>query len=266
MFKSFCGLSLASTKSHPRAFAIAVLIAPLLSGCMGLLSPSFREPDRLYSIDEQIAQAKASLQNVIVENPAPNTAQRNNIITTYMYAIDLEYTKYEAALTHEAEAEGFGSAAIVQALSTTGALVAAPTTHVLSAVTAGVTGLDSAYNQKILLSNAIQNLQTQMRSDRSEQAGYIYANMKCTVAAYPLGMAMSDLEHYYRAGTVPSALIGLSKTVNKADTEAKATKQANAPAAPAAAKTELAATAMVATAKTKTTPPSSSCKVQTPTG
>jgi hypothetical protein len=244
-------------------FCAIALFAPVLSGCMSLLSPSFREPDRLYTIDEQITQTRAALQNVIAENPSPTTAQRNNIITAYMFAIDLEYTKYEAQLTHEAEAEGFGSAAIVQVLSTTGALVAAPTTHILSAVTSGVNGIDSAYNQKILLSNAIQNLQTQMRTDRSEQAGYIYANMKCAASAYPLGMAMSDLELYYRAGTVPSALIGLSKTVNKADTDAKATKQANAPAAPAAAKAQLTASASVTQAKAQTATP---CKIQTPTG
>jgi hypothetical protein len=187
MFKSF--------KLQVRLFAIA-LLASALSGCMSLLTPSFREPDRLYSIDEQITDARAALKNVLVENSILTTAQRNNIITAYMYAIDLEYTKYESQLTHEAEAEGFGSAAIIQVLTTTGALVAAPTTHILSAVSSGVNGIDSAYNQKILLSNAIQNLQTQMRSDRSEQAGYIYANMKCSVSLYPLGMALSDLELY----------------------------------------------------------------------
>jgi hypothetical protein len=225
---------------------------------MSLLTPSFRQPDRLYSFDEQIEQAKA-----LANTPAYSQSQRNNLITAHMYAIDLKYTKYEAELTHEAEAEGFGSAAIVQVLTTTGALVAAPTTHILSAVASGVNGIDSAYNQKILLSNAIQNLQTQMRSDRSEQASYIYANMKCSASAYPLGMALSDLELYYRAGTVPSALIGLSKTVNKAETDAKAAKQANAPAAPPAAMEQLAASAKVTSAKMKTAS-AKSCNVRPP--
>jgi hypothetical protein len=260
MFNSFCGSFAAAPV---RALAIGLPIAIALSGCISPLTPTFREPERLYPIDQQLSVTRNYVEKALEETPNPTKAQRNSIISAYMFAIDIEYTRYEAALTHEVESEGFGASALIQVLSTTGAVVAAPTAHILSAVTSGVNGIDSAYNQKILLSNAIQNLETQMRSDRSDQAAYIYANMKCSTGSYPMAMALSDIELYYRAGTLPSALIGLSKTVNKADTDSKAAKQANAPAAPAAATTQLQASANVTKAKASTR---TSCQVVTPGG
>jgi hypothetical protein len=96
------------------------------------------------------------------------------------------------------------------------------TKTLLSALATGVTGLDKAYNEKELLSNTVQALQTQMRADRKTEAGVIYGKMyrdtgnntrKITsIAEYTLPMALSDADTYYQAGTISSALIGLSKS------------------------------------------------------
>jgi hypothetical protein len=149
-----------------------------------------------------------------------------------MYAIDLYYTKYESQLTHESQDANFIATAVSLGLTTAGSLITvAETTRILSGLATGVTGLNTAYNEKVLLNNAIQNVQSQMRANRHEQAALIYASMQCRVDVYPMGMALSDLEGYYRGGTFTAGLVRLSGTVNKAEQEAKARKEVNSPAA-----------------------------------
>jgi hypothetical protein len=175
-----------------------------------------------------------------------------------MYEIDLAYTKYESQLTHENQNVNFGATALSLGLTTAGSLILAPqTTRVLSGLATGVTGLENAYNEKIILSKAIQNVQTQMRANRNDQAAIIYSSMRCNLKDYPIGMGLSDLEAYYRAGTFTAGLINLSKTVAKAETEAKANKDAKSPAASESAKAQLMESAAV-TAE-KASPPSTSC-------
>jgi hypothetical protein len=201
-----------------------------IAGCTHLV-PSVRQPDRLYSIDDEIAWVRYDLgtQNGLLSAywASPNTTTRNAVITERMYAIDVLYTKYESQLTHENQDVNFGATAVELGLTTAATLVpVAQTTRLLSGIATGVNGLDTAYNEKILLSKTIQNVQTQMRANRSEQAAIILANMKCDLNDYPLGLAMSDLESYYRAGTFTAGLIKLSDTVSKAEGDAQQKKEA----------------------------------------
>ena len=79
----------------------------------------------------------------------------------------MEYQVYEANLTKEIQDEGLLGTATLLGLTTASTLVSpAPTKTILSGLATGVAGLDKAYNEKELLSNAMQALQTQMRADR----------------------------------------------------------------------------------------------------
>jgi len=157
-----------------------------------------------------------------------------------MYIADMEYHTYEARLTREMQDEGLLATAVNLGLTTSSTLVPlAQTKTLLSGIATGVTGLDKAYDQKELLSNTIQALQTQMRADRKTQAAVLYAKMFkdagnntktiTPIAEYPLPMALSDTDAYYQAGTVASSLIGLSKTVANAETNADQAKSASGP-------------------------------------
>ena len=205
----------------PRIICLT-LVLPLVAGCF---VPSVRQPDRLYTIDQEIQQIRTAL-NARPDiwacfNAADQRSCRNAYITLRMYAIDVLYTKYEASLTHEKQDIDFGATAVSLGLTSTASLIpVAQTSRILSGIATGVTGLNTAYNEKVLLSHAIQNLQTQMRTDRARQAAGIIAKMESPIEKYTFGMALSDLEEYYAAGTITSGLIGLSTTVNKAAVEA----------------------------------------------
>lgn len=156
---------------------------------------------------------------------------RNDMLTARMYLADMEYQVYEANLTKEIQDEGLLGTAAVLGLTTSSTLVGAVATKtILSGIATGVAGLDKAYNEKELLSNAMQALQTQMRADRNAQAAQIYARMLTTqktptpISEYTMPMALSDAEAYYQAGTITSALVGLSRTTARAAENAAAAK------------------------------------------
>jgi hypothetical protein len=202
------------------------LLSLFVSGCASAVVPTLRQPDRLYSNQEEIAEIKTLVgpTSSHVEYLVPED-ERNNFISLRMYAIDAAYTTYESQLTHEAQETSLGSSLINLGLTGAASIVpAGEAPRVLSAIATGVTGAGAAYDKDILLSQAIQNLETQMRTDRNNQAAVILASMQCSVRDYPYGTALSDLEDYYRAGTLTNALIGISKTVGSAEMASKAAK------------------------------------------
>lgn len=215
-------------RARAGALCCLLLASLAITGCVSNFVPTLREPDRLYSQDEEISYIKSQIdpetESVRVVS-ADTKADRNKFITLRMYAIDLAYSKYEAQLTHETEEAGLGATLINLGLTGAASVIpAGETTKALSAAATGVTGAAAAYDKDILLSQSIQNLETQMRADRNNQAAVIFANMKCSVAQYTVGQALSDIEVYRRAGTLTNALIGISKTVGNAEVAAKANK------------------------------------------
>ncbi|MDH2402770.1 hypothetical protein QCM77_22820 [Bradyrhizobium sp. SSUT18] len=165
---------------------------------------------------------------------------RNQVLTARMYMTDLEYHYYEARLTKEMQEEGLAATLASLGLTTAATLVPAVSTKsILSGTATAVIGADKAYTEKQLLSNTIQALQAQMRADRKTQAATIYAKMFrdvssttriiTPIADYTLPMALSDADAYYQAGTVASALVGLSRTLANADRAAEQAKDKSGP-------------------------------------
>ncbi|MGN6570281.1 MAG: hypothetical protein ACTHLO_02580 [Pseudolabrys sp.] len=169
-------------------------------------------------------------------DPGRQAIARNQIVTARMYIADMEYHDYEAKLTKDIEEEGLAATLTSLGLTTSSTLLASSATKtVLSGLATGVIGADKAFNEKVLLSNTIQALQTQMRADRKEQAATIFGHMLDTsgnptpIAKYTLPMALSDVDGYYQAGTIASALIGMSKTLAAKETHADEAKVAAGP-------------------------------------
>jgi hypothetical protein len=186
------------------------------------------------------AYAGESLGNFYAVPPSNQAAARNEIITARMFIADMEYHYYEARLTKEVQEEGLGATLTSLGLTTAATLLpSASTKAILAGAATAVTGADKAYSEKELLSNTIQALQTQMRADRKTQAAAIYAKMfrdagnntktPTPIAEYTLPMALSDAEVYYQAGTIASALIGLSRTLANAEQNADEAKSQKGP-------------------------------------
>lgn len=92
------------------------------------------------------------------------------------------------------------------------------------AIAGGLTGAKAAYSDEILFNKTIQVLQNQMRTNRFRVASRILPRIGSPSSAYTLGMALSDLDDYYNAGTITSALLAVSNTVGQDAINAKYAK------------------------------------------
>jgi hypothetical protein len=220
-----------------KAFLCSAVCLPLLVGCKTPASVS--SPDRLVTPETELGQVRAYWESTPEiwrdyfsrKDERDQANYRNNLIAARMYAIDISYTEYESRLTHEGQLAEFAADAAVQVLNTAAPLVTPiASSKILSGVAGGIHGVQSAYVDKIWRAQLIENLQAMMRAARNDQAANMMANMRCTTGQYPLGIALSDLEAYYRAGTLPSGMLKLKQTVAKAEADSQANQQAKKPA------------------------------------
>jgi hypothetical protein len=139
---------------------------------------------------------------------------RNDWIAARMYAIDINYTAYEANLTRERQGVGFAATAATLGLTTASGLSSTlATKDLLTGIAGAVTGARAAYNDEILLAHSMQWIQSQMRAQRARVAGRILLGTRMPTSDYQLADALSDLEEYYRAGTFTGGLISTGETV-----------------------------------------------------
>jgi hypothetical protein len=218
-------------------FLWAFAVALALSGCI----PSTHPPERLYPIAYEmdlIRNSQADLASQYSANFLSSPAQakliRNEVIAQRMYAIDVQYTLYENALTRETQEVGFGALTTAEGLSTAATLVAPVATKtILSAAATAVLAIKGHYDSEVLLAQAMRNIQKQMRASRNMIAAGISAKLVQSVSDYPLSAALSDLEEYYAAGTLTSGVIDSSTTVGIRETDTKNIKQDVTQAPPA---------------------------------
>lgn len=163
-----------------------------------------------------------------------NIGARNNYISMRMFMIDRRFADYSHRLSHQDTFIRLLGDMTQLGLTTAGATIpAGQVTKVLSAVATSVGGAKALYDKDVLVSQAIQLVQAQMRTDRATIRAAIVGRMRCPTATYPAGMVLSDLQSYADAGSMTSALTSLNRTAVNAETTA-ATDQANA-TTPAAA-------------------------------
>ena len=178
------------------------------------------KPERLYSVDQEAA----AIRKVVGPNSYRDYASatgprkrelRNQIVNSRMRAIDLFYYDYEARLTRERQDVGFFATVAQLALTTSSTLVSsAGTKTILSAAATGLTGTKESYDKNILIDRTISVFQQQMQAQRQLVKAKIIQRLSLGVDAYPLELAQSDLEEYYRAGTLTGALLGTEQTAS----------------------------------------------------
>jgi hypothetical protein len=198
-------------------FAAVILFGSLVSGCLATLQG---DPDRLYPVQYETDAARQLLPYLeqryydpAISEPE-RLATRNDIIARRMYIIDAQYSVYEAALTREHQEVDFAADAASLGLNTAGTLVApASTTRLLGGIAGGIIGVKGNYESDIVIAKTVQIIQAQMRANRDIVATRILKNMGQSTAAYPLSLALTDLEAYYRAGTLTAGLIQAANVV-----------------------------------------------------
>jgi hypothetical protein len=174
-------------------------------------------PERVFTVEEQVAGLRS------LQSTAPTNVQdRNTLITERMFAMDLEYTTYFAKLTKERQlASVGGDLAILGLTATTTIVPVAATKTIISAVSTAVAGAKTDIDQDVYVSQTIQILQSQMESSRLLIRNRIVANLTLTMDKYTAWQGFSDLEDYYRAGTIAGALESLAAATGSNSQQAK---------------------------------------------
>jgi hypothetical protein len=160
--------------------------------------------------------------SVINDHKIPDGAQlnnqgdRNNFVAARMYAVDLEYSTYFEKLLKERQVAN--TALDIGLLGLTMAGTITPGAQAKTAIAAASTafaGAKTDIDQDIYMSSTLQILMNTMESQRLAVRNRIDANMKLTPTDYPTWRAMTDLDDYYRAGTLAGALQFLSASTGQ---------------------------------------------------
>jgi hypothetical protein len=190
---------------------LSALIAALLVAACATIDGG---PQRLYSLDQEVAEAQARLPGLEQQyNNADKGSDaqkqfRNEYIARRMYIIDVEYSSYEAGLTSDRQKFTFGASVASEAMNTVGALTpVGATARALNGAAGAVNATSGFYDKDLIIAKTIQIVEAQMRAQRDLVAKNILQRRSESTITYPLSAALSDLEDYYRAGTMNSGLI-----------------------------------------------------------
>lgn len=219
--------SVAKLRRHCLLAIVVSLAGLALAGC-----ETFRgRPERLYSIADEVANAKETLPTIAASYRTALTEDdrvfyRTEYIALRMYIIDAEFTEFETALTRERGEFGFSTALVTQGLTTAGAVFTpVNTVRALSALAGGVNASRGFYDSELLVNKTIQIVQAQMEAKRDIIAARIIGKSGYPTRGYPLSAALHDLEDYYRAGTLTSGLIKAAAEAGEAAQDASDKKQ-----------------------------------------
>ena len=147
---------------------------------------------------------------------------RNQLVTARVYAIALQFSRFEEDLFRQTREAGFVATVATLGLNAAGALAGGGTSQILSAIAGGITGSRAAFEREVLAERTITAIHTAMRANRTSVLARIRQGLQQGVTEYPVGAGLTDVEDYYFAGTVLGALVGITEAVGVQAAEAGA--------------------------------------------
>ena len=200
---------------------------PLALLCLAACTSVSGYPDAVVDRKGELKALRPYLKaDVATSRPSGKDAKdwRNEVVFGRVRAVDLQFMEFERELHREGVGWGIGTDWTVLALNTTGALVPG-SAQALSAVSAMITGGKAAFDKRALFERTIPTLLAAMVAKRKAKLVEIQAQLGKPVDQYPITAALSDVDDYYRAGTIPAALTELANTA--AEENRKATRALN---------------------------------------
>jgi hypothetical protein len=147
---------------------------------------------------------------------------RNRIVLGRMRAYDIEFSRFERALSSSGNSMSAGADLAALVLNGLGATVGGVgTKSALSAASGGVIGAQGVVNKDLFYQKAVPALISQMQANRSKVKLVIYTGLEQSDRQYPLQRADSDLANLNDAGSIPNAIgnITQSSKAEESDTE-----------------------------------------------
>lgn len=191
---------------------LLVVVLILLVSCASLKA----YPNRATDPQAEIKALDTYLQPTVItryespedkdRNGLSKQAWRNEVVNARLRADDLKFNAFQQRLFQEGVGFGVATDWIVLGLNAAGSL-AGGAANVLAATSAGVVGAKAAFDRKAFFEKTMPALMATMVAKRKDVLVRIRTGLSKNIDEYPLTLALSDLESYYNAGSIPGAII-----------------------------------------------------------
>lgn len=158
----------------------------------------------------------------LAAQPFVDAVTRNAVIDARIAEIDILYYAYENNISAEIRRGNFATSIAGILVGAAGAQAAGRAGQNLSALSGVISGGSAAYQKEVLLNQSIQAFTSQMRANRNAKKTVILKKLGHPGTAYTLQAALADLASYQQAGTLASAVAGITETA-KIEEEASGT-------------------------------------------
>jgi hypothetical protein len=198
-------------RRRPCRFSTLAVVV-LLAGCAASRSPSPGAETAVADLQPTFTDRR--ITDCLATPLRSQRPCRDTIVQSLLFAIDSRYAEYEANFLHAHRAGRFGSALAAIGLDTAGPLTSPGTKRVLDAMSSAVTGARDAYAREMMGDQSAAAQVIAMRAERDAIGLRIREGLQAAASRYPLGVALSDLHAYRRAGTPAGALAAGTQTSN----------------------------------------------------
>lgn len=207
--------------------SLFLLILPLLAGCNsieGFPDRPEKESTALESLREKYFLPAIDVLDVY-ETKAEEAEKRNyrdKVIHGRLLALDLQYAIFKKAIYKEKTISDMSHSISGVVLGAAGAVVpGADASRILSALSGGLAGSQTAINKTLFYERTMPALLALMDAQRDTVRAEIMKGLAQDTSRYPLGSALSDLEHYLQAGSIPGALATVTATAGEKSVKAE---------------------------------------------
>ncbi len=198
---------------HFRRAGFGTIAFLLLMGCESTFrgEPLENRSGKSNTFSETILDRALAQSNVDSALGSQSTEDDGQLILARMAEIDLLYHDYEVELLTESQRSGLGFSLAGILTSAAGTVASGSAAQNLALASTLAQSGRTAFQKEVLAERTINALISQMRANRAQVKGAIY--QKLGTKRYTVIAALSDLELYQQAGTLPSALVELGETV-----------------------------------------------------
>jgi hypothetical protein len=149
-----------------------------------------------------------------------NRAERNRVVDELVWTIDNDFQNYvESLYASGALFDTITDLVILGAASASTVAGGEGAKTILSAVAAGVTGARSTINKNFFAEQSKVALISKMKEMRARTLLRIEEGKRTPISVYPMSQAMVDLQAYYFAGNILSALQDITREAGEGLTQ-----------------------------------------------
>jgi hypothetical protein len=206
----------------PSLTSISLLLS--LSGCQTFGG----QPARPFDTQQRVAKLETYFDPARTAEcaKAKDKICRDEIITGQLQALDLLFADFEKEILETSERLNVVGDSLVSVLGAAGTVVTGTQTKsILAALSSSVTGVKGTFDKNLYFQKSAHVLIGRMRALRKEALVTIREGLLQAVDRYPLSQAALDIENYFIAGTISSAVIDIDQASDQqseaADNEIK---------------------------------------------